>query len=118
MRPVRRRYTLVPRNKERPAMTRILKKILIAVDDTPASLTAVEQGLALAADDDAEVVFLHVGRVPGETVLRGQERAERGRGGPRKKFLVRRPRVGDPGGVVFPTGCLDGYPPAQIALLA
>ena len=41
-------------------MTRTLEKILIAVDDSPASLTAVEQGLAIAAEEQAEVVFVHV----------------------------------------------------------
>jgi len=36
-------------------MTRKLERILIAVDETPSSTTAIEQGLALAADEGAHV---------------------------------------------------------------
>jgi len=99
-------------------MTRILKKILIAVDDTPASMTAVEQGLALAADDNAEVVFLHVVPIAGEKLVPGHGRAERVPGGARTKVLVTAAGMAESVDVPFTTALLVGYPPAQIALLA
>jgi nucleotide-binding universal stress UspA family protein len=40
-----------------------MKKILIATDGSPASREAVEFGLDLAAEHDAEVVFVHVAPV-------------------------------------------------------
>ena len=44
-----------------------MKKILIATDGSPASLQAVELGLELAAEQDAEAVFVHV--APSSEVL-------------------------------------------------
>ena len=37
-----------------------LSRVLIAVDDRWSSDAAIEQGLALAVEDDAEVVFVQV----------------------------------------------------------
>jgi len=37
-----------------------MKKILIATDGSPASVEAVEFGLELAAENEAEVIFVHV----------------------------------------------------------
>jgi nucleotide-binding universal stress UspA family protein len=37
-----------------------MKRILVATDGSPASLEAVEMGLELAAEQGAEVAFLHV----------------------------------------------------------
>ena len=44
-----------------------MKKILIATDGSPAALQAVELGLELAAEQDAEAVFVHV--APSSEVL-------------------------------------------------
>ena len=44
-----------------------MKKILIATDGSPAALQAVELGLELAAEQEAEVVFVHV--APSSEVL-------------------------------------------------
>lgn len=44
-----------------------MKKILISTDGSPSALQAVELGLELAAEQEAEVVFVHV--APGTDVL-------------------------------------------------
>jgi nucleotide-binding universal stress UspA family protein len=44
-----------------------MKRILIATDGSPSALQAVELGLELAAEQDAEAVFVHV--APGTDVL-------------------------------------------------
>ena len=47
-------------------MRQKLDRILIAVDESPSAQTALEQGLALAAGDHAEVTFVHVVSIVGE----------------------------------------------------
>jgi nucleotide-binding universal stress UspA family protein len=47
-------------------MARALKRILVAVDDSPAASAAVDEAVALAADEDAAIVFAHVVSTVGE----------------------------------------------------
>jgi len=49
-------------DKFKPAKGATMKKILIALDGSPASDEAVEFGVQLAAEQDAEVTFVHVVR--------------------------------------------------------
>jgi len=58
-------------------MTRKLERILIAIDDTPSSAAAIDQGLALAAGEGAEVVFVNVVSIVGEQFVRGEGKPER-----------------------------------------
>ena len=99
-------------------MTRTLEKILIAIDDSPASLTAVEQGLAIAADEQAEVVFVHVVPIACENLLPHPTRTERVPGRARTRLLRTATAMADAVGVESTAELLVGYPAAQIALLA
>ena len=71
-------------------MTPKLERILIAVDETPSSQTALEQGLALAAGDDADVVFVHVVSIVGEQFVPGDHKPDRV---PDRARLARGPRA-------------------------
>ena len=59
-----------------------MKKILIATDGSPSALQAVELGLELVAEQEAEAVFVHVARhggAPGDRLRHGPgDRAARG----------------------------------------
>ena len=99
-------------------MTRTLEKILIAVDDSPASLTAVEQGLAMAADERAEVVFVHVVPIAGENLVPRHSRTERVPGRSRTRLLSTVTAMADAVEVVSTSELLVGHPATQIALLA
>lgn len=99
-------------------MTRKLKCILIAVDESPSSQTALEQGLALAADEHAEVVFAHVVSIAGERFVLDDHKPDRVPEGPRTKVLVDAAAIAESIGVPCRTELLVGYVPAQIAALA
>jgi nucleotide-binding universal stress UspA family protein len=61
MRPLHARTTIGGDKEE------TMKRILIATDGSPSALQAVELGLELAVEQEAEVVFVHV--APGTEVL-------------------------------------------------
>lgn len=99
-------------------MTRKLQRILIAVDETPSSQTALEQGLALAADEGAHVVFAHVVSIPGEQFVPNGDKPDRVPDRARTKVLVDAEAISESVGVPCTTELLVGYPPTQIAALA
>src|SRR5437764_1327907 len=99
-------------------MTRKLRKILIAVDETPSSITAIEQGLALAAEEDAHVVFAYVVSIVGEQFVPGDDKPERVPDRARTPVLVDAVATAAAVGVPCTAELLIGYPPKQIALLA
>jgi nucleotide-binding universal stress UspA family protein len=99
-------------------MTPKLERILIAVDDSPASHAAVEQGLALAAEDGATVVFAHVVSIAGEQFVPGGHTPERVPEHATTAVLVAAVAQAEEAGVPCTTELLVGYPPAQLGALA
>jgi nucleotide-binding universal stress UspA family protein len=99
-------------------MTRNLERILIAVDDTDASDTAVDQGLALAAAEGAEVVLAHVVAIAGERLVPHGSTPDRVPGEAQTDELIEAAAKADAVGVPYTTELLVGYPPRQIALVA
>jgi nucleotide-binding universal stress UspA family protein len=99
-------------------MTRKLERILIAVDDNEASDTAVDQGLALAAAEGADVVLVHVIPIAGERLVPHAAKPDRVPDGARTDELVEAGAKADAVGVPYTTELLVGYPPRQIALVA
>jgi nucleotide-binding universal stress UspA family protein len=99
-------------------MTRKLKKILVAVDETPSSITAIEQGLALASEEGAHVVFVHVVPIVGEKLIPGRARLQRVLDLRRTRVLADSASAAKTVGVPCSTELLAGHPPKQIMLLA
>lgn len=99
-------------------MTSRLERILIAVDDGPSSDAAIEQALALAADDRGSVVFAHVVSIVGEQFVPGGDKPDRVPDRARTAVLVAAAAKAEAAGVPCTTELLVGYPPTQIALLA
>ena len=99
-------------------MTRKLKRILIAIDDTPSSAVAIDQGLALAADEEAEVVFVNVVSIVGEQFVHGDGKPERVPDRAKTEVLNDACAKGEELGVPCTSELLVGYPPTQIAALA
>ena len=99
-------------------MTRKLERILIAIDDTPSSVVAVEQGLALAVDEGAHVVFVHVVSIVGEQFVPDDGAPDRVPDHARTEVLVDAVATAEAAGVPCTTELLVGYPPKQIAALA
>jgi nucleotide-binding universal stress UspA family protein len=99
-------------------MTSQLKRILIAIDDSPSSDSAIEEGLALAADDGGSVVFAHVVSIVGEQFVPGGDKPDRVPDRAQTAVLVAAAAKAEAAGVPCTTELLVGYPPAQIALLA
>ena len=99
-------------------MKRKLKRILIAVDETPSSQTALEQGLALAAGDGAEVVCVHVVSIAGEQFVPGDHKPDRVPDHAQTQVLVNAEAAAEAVGVPCTTELLIGYPPSQIGALA
>jgi nucleotide-binding universal stress UspA family protein len=99
-------------------MTRKLERILIAVDDTPSSSAAVEQGLALAHDEGAHVIFGHVVSILGEQFVPGNDKPERVPETAKTELLIEAEAKAETAGVPCTTELLIGYPPKQLALLA
>lgn len=99
-------------------MTRKLERILIAIDDTPPSDVAIEQGLALASDDGAHVIFAHVVSILGEQFVPGDGKPERVPDAARTEVLIEAEAKAEALGVPSTSELLVGYPPKQLALLA
>jgi nucleotide-binding universal stress UspA family protein len=95
-----------------------LERILIAVDEGPSSDAAVEQGLALAVDDDAEVVFVHVVSILGEQPVPGGGKPDRAPARTQRQVLGDASARAAELGVISSGELLVGYPPKQIAALA
>jgi nucleotide-binding universal stress UspA family protein len=99
-------------------MTRKLERILIAVDDTPSSVAAIDQGLALAAGEGAEVVFVNVVSIVGEQFVRGEGKPERVPDRAQTEVLIDACAKAEELRVPCTTELLIGYPAAQIVALA
>ncbi len=99
-------------------MTRTLKRILIAIDQAPASGAAIEQGLDLAVAEGAEVVFVHVVSIVGEQFVRGAGKPDRVPERAQSAVLTAASAQAGELGVPCTTELLVGYPPTQIAALA
>jgi nucleotide-binding universal stress UspA family protein len=99
-------------------MTQKMDRILIAVDESPSAQTALEQGLALAAGDHAEVTFVHVVSIVGEQFVRHDHKPDRVPERASTQVLVDARAAAVAVGVPCTTELLVGYPPAQIAALA
>lgn len=99
-------------------MTRKLKRILIAIDDTPSSAAAIDQGLALAADEGSEVVFVNVVSIVGEQFVHGDGKPERVPDRAKTEVLIDACAKAEELSVPCTTELLVGYPPTQIAALA
>jgi nucleotide-binding universal stress UspA family protein len=99
-------------------MTRKLKRILIAIDDTPSSAAAIEQGLALAADEGSEVVFVNVVSIVGEQFVHGDGKPERVPDRAKTEVLIDACAKAEELSVPCTTELLVGYPPTQIGALA
>ena len=99
-------------------MSRKLERILVAVDDDGAvSEAAIEQGLALASAEGAQVMFAHVTSILGEQFAPGSELA---RVPERESVPILRDavRTAELAGVPVQSELLVGYVPTQIASLA
>ncbi len=99
-------------------MTRNLKRILIAIDDTPSSVAAIDQGLALAAGEEASVIFVNVVSIVGEQFVPGQGKPDRVPDRAQTEVLVEAAAKAEAVGVPCDTELLVGYPATQIAALA
>jgi nucleotide-binding universal stress UspA family protein len=99
-------------------MTRTLERILIAVDDTEASDTAVDHGLALAATEGAEVVLAHVVAIAGEWLVPHGDEPDRVPESAQTEELLEAAAKAEAVGVPYTTELLVGSPSKQIALLA
>ena len=95
-----------------------LKRILIAVDSDPSSRAAVERGVALAAEDDAEAIFVHVIAIPGEHFVPGGDGPDRVLDRGQTQALRGARAKAAAAGVRNNGELLIGYPPMQIAALA
>jgi nucleotide-binding universal stress UspA family protein len=99
-------------------MTRKLERILIAVDEGSASETAVDQGLALAAGENASVVLAHVVSIPGEKWVPHESVPDRVPDRTQVEVLVEAAAKARAVGVPYTTELLVGYPPKELALVA
>ena len=99
-------------------MRQKLDRILIAFDESPSAQTALEQGLALAAGDQAEVTFVHVVSIVGEQFAPHDQKPDRVPERSRTQVLLDAGAAAEAVGVPCTTELLVGYPPAQIAALA
>jgi nucleotide-binding universal stress UspA family protein len=95
-----------------------LKRILIAVDCGPSSNAAVERGIALAAEQDAEAIFVHVVAIPGEHFAIGGDRPDRAPGRGQTQALLGARAKAEAAGVRSSGELLIGFAPKQIAALA
>lgn len=99
-------------------MSRKLNRVLIAVDESPASDSAVEQGLALAAGEGASVVFAHVVSIAGDQFVPHAATPDRVPEAAETDVLRAAGVKARAVGVPYTIELLVGYPPRQIALLA
>jgi nucleotide-binding universal stress UspA family protein len=99
-------------------MPHSLKHILIGVDDSDASRAAVEEGIALATDEGADVVFAHVVGIPGEQFVLGSDEPARVPGTADVPAVTAAEGRAALAGVECRSELLIGYPPRQLALVA
>lgn len=100
-------------------MSRKLDRVLIAVDDSPASDSAVEQGLALAAGEGASVVFAHVISIAGDQFVPHPAKPERVPEAVEQSAVLGAAAVKARAvGVPYTVELLVGHIPTQLALLA
>lgn len=99
-------------------MARKLDRVLIAVDEGPASDGAVEQGLALAAAEGASVVLAHVVSIAGDQFVPHAETPDRVPEAAETEVLRAASAKARAVGVPYTVELLVGHPPRQIALLA
>ena len=98
-------------------MARTLKKMLIAIEDGRSDAQVVDAGLDLAVDEGAEVIFVHVVSIPGESfvptgeVARVPDRAT-------DEVLVEACKRAHERGLEATSELLIGYPARQLALVA
>jgi len=99
-------------------MSRQLKRILVAVDDSGAAEAALDEGIVLAAGDRAELVFAHVTDILGEPFAPGGKQPARVPAPSDTASLVAAQARAAEAGVACTTELLVGYPPKQLALVA
>ena len=95
-----------------------LERILIAVDRGPSSDAAVDRGLSLAAEDGAEVIFVHVVAIRGEHFVPGGDHPDRAPESAQTRALLDARAKAEAAGVRSSGELLVGYPPKEIAALA
>jgi nucleotide-binding universal stress UspA family protein len=98
-------------------MARELKKMLIAIDDGRADEQVVDTGLDLAVDEGAEVIFVHVVSIAGESFVPTGEVA-RVPDLATNEVLVEACEKAHARGLWATSELLIGYPARQLALLA
>jgi nucleotide-binding universal stress UspA family protein len=99
-------------------MTHTFKRILVAVDDSPAASAAIDEGIALAADEGAEIVFANVVSIKGERYMPGIDELERVPDHTTTPTLRNAAQRAKARGVPCTLELLVGYTPKQLALLA
>jgi nucleotide-binding universal stress UspA family protein len=95
-----------------------LDRILIAVDDGPASQVAIQHGLGLAAAEHASVVFVHVTTILGQDFLPNGSKVNRVPDRGQTPSLRAALAAAAEAGVTADSELLVGYAPEQIAALA
>jgi nucleotide-binding universal stress UspA family protein len=99
-------------------MSHLLQRILVAVDDSDASEAAVDESLALADDEGAELVFAHVVGILGEQFMPDGKEPARVPGPVDTASLEAVKARAVAAGIPCTSELLVGYPPKQLALLA
>jgi nucleotide-binding universal stress UspA family protein len=95
-----------------------LNRIVVAIDDSPASAAAIDEAVSLAADEASSVIFVHVASILGEQPVPGEEKPARALDHASSELLRHAADKARKAGVAVSTELLVGYPPTQIALLA
>lgn len=95
-------------------MTRTFRRILVAVDDSAAASAAVDEAVALAVDEGAQLVFAHVVTTVGEHFVPDATEPER----VSTQSLRDAERRAQLHGVPCSGELLMGYAPKQLAELA
>lgn len=95
-----------------------LDRILIAVDESPSSDTAVDQALALAVGEGAEVVLAHVVSMFGEEFMPKPHQPDRVPERATTPVLTEAAAKAEAVGVPYTTELLVGYAPTQLAAVA
>jgi nucleotide-binding universal stress UspA family protein len=98
-------------------MARELRRLLIAVEDGTSDEQVVESGIDLAVDEGAEVIFVHVVSIAGESFVPTDDVA-RVPEGAASDVLIEACERAEARGLKATSELLIGYPARQIALLA